>query len=104
MKSKLISVDMAAAAIVKLMRGAADSHEAEILDNVICAVMDLPGMIPETECAPEARWIMRRDEGQGVTWWECSTCSTIGSPGWKRCPACEAKMQLDPNAGGGRRR
>ena len=104
MKSKLISVEMAAEAIGKLMRRAADSHEAEILDNAICAVMDLPGMIPETECAPEARWIMRRDEGQGVTWWECSACDTLGAPDWKRCPQCEARMRLELSRGGGRRR
>lgn len=103
MKSKLISVGMVVDAIGKLMRGAADSHEAEILDDAICTVMDLPGMIPETECVPEARWIMRRDEGQGVTWWECSACDTLGAPGWKRCPRCEAKMQMDQNRGGRRR-
>ena len=24
--------------------------------------------------------------------WFCSECKTIGSPTWKRCPVCEAKM------------
>lgn len=24
--------------------------------------------------------------------WDCSECKTIGSPHWKRCPVCEAKM------------
>ena len=23
---------------------------------------------------------------------DCSECKTIGSPAWKRCPVCEAKM------------
>ena len=28
----------------------------------------------------------------GVNTWDCSECKTIGSPQWKRCPICEAKM------------
>ena len=28
----------------------------------------------------------------GVKAWDCSECKTIGSPQWKRCPVCEAKM------------
>ena len=24
--------------------------------------------------------------------WDCSECKTLGSPHWKRCPVCEAKM------------
>ena len=24
----------------------------------------------------------------------CSECQTLGSPQWKRCPVCEAKMDL----------
>ena len=26
-------------------------------------------------------------------WVECSECRTAGSPFWKRCPMCEAKMK-----------
>ena len=26
--------------------------------------------------------------------WECSECRTMGSPYWKRCPVCEAKMEV----------
>ena len=25
--------------------------------------------------------------------WSCSECQTLGSPMWKRCPVCEAKMK-----------
>lgn len=36
------------------------------------------------------RWITR---GKGCNnWCECSECNTVGSPFWKRCPVCEAKM------------
>ena len=27
----------------------------------------------------------------------CSECQTLGSPQWKRCPVCEAKMDGDGN-------
>lgn len=36
------------------------------------------------------RWIIHR-KGQN-NWCECSECNTVGSPFWKRCPVCEAKM------------
>ena len=28
----------------------------------------------------------------GTKAWDCSECKTLGSPHWKRCPVCEAKM------------
>lgn len=40
------------------------------------------------------RWLMR-NKGQN-NWCECSLCNTVGSPFWKRCPLCEAIMDL-PN-------
>lgn len=36
------------------------------------------------------RWIPQIFHGE-VTWC-CSECKTLGSPHWKRCPVCEAKM------------
>lgn len=33
------------------------------------------------------RWINRGE------WVDCSECGTVGSPQWKRCPVCEAKME-----------
>lgn len=36
------------------------------------------------------RWIHKIALGGYV--WFCSECESIGSPAWKRCPMCEAKM------------
>ena len=36
------------------------------------------------------RWLPQILLGQRV--WDCSECATLGSPQWKRCPVCEAKM------------
>ena len=41
------------------------------------------------------RWIVH-NKGQN-NWVECSECNTVGSPFWKRCPICEAKMEVDLN-------
>ena len=30
----------------------------------------------------------------GQKTWDCSECGTLGSPYWKRCPVCEAKMEV----------
>ena len=36
------------------------------------------------------RWVQQPLNGTHI--WRCSKCKTIGSPQWKRCPVCEAKM------------
>lgn len=36
------------------------------------------------------KWLPQILLGQKV--WDCSECKTLGSPHWKRCPICEAKM------------
>jgi hypothetical protein len=39
------------------------------------------------------RWLNR---GEGAARWaECSNCHTMGSPRWKVCPVCEARMVND---------
>lgn len=43
------------------------------------------------------RWIVH-SSGRGLqirNWAECSECHVSGSPEWKRCPVCEAKMHLE---------
>ena len=35
-------------------------------------------------------WIEQSISGEQT--WCCSECKTLGSPHWKRCPVCEAKM------------
>lgn len=44
----------------------------------------------DVEEVKHGRWI----EQTAPRWktWYCSECKTIGSPHWKRCPVCEAKM------------
>lgn len=46
----------------------------------------------EEEPAKHGRWLPQVLLGARV--WDCSECKTMGSPHWKRCPVCEAKMDL----------
>lgn len=44
----------------------------------------------DVEEVKHGRWI----EQTAPRWqtWYCSECKILGSPQWKRCPVCEAKM------------
>ena len=44
----------------------------------------------DVEPAKRGRWLPQILNGTRI--WDCSECKTIGSPEWKRCPVCEAKM------------
>ena len=44
----------------------------------------------DVEPVKRGRWLPQILNGTRI--WDCSECKTIGSPEWKRCPACEAKM------------
>lgn len=45
----------------------------------------------EAEPVRHGRWI----PSPVAKSWCCSECKTEGSPLWKRCPVCEAKMDLE---------
>lgn len=62
------------------------------LDDECCCTVDDLMKAPtiEAEIPKHGRWIPH-NKGQN-NWCECSECNTVGSPFWKRCPVCEAKM------------
>lgn len=46
------------------------------------------------DSAKRGHWIIHHS-GKGINttnWAECSECHVCGSPQWKCCPVCEAKM------------
>ena len=51
--------------------------------------------IPAADVAQvrHGRWVHKILLGEQT--WFCSECKTIGSPAWKRCPVCEAKIDLE---------
>ena len=54
-------------------------------------ISDIKGMkAADVEPVKRGRWLPQILNGTRI--WDCSECKTIGSPAWKRCPVCEAKM------------
>ena len=47
---------------------------------------------PAADVEPVKRGMWLKQTLNGTRIWDCSECKTIGSPAWKRCPVCEAKM------------
>lgn len=45
------------------------------------------------EPVKHGRWLPQVLLGERV--WDCSECKTLGSPHWRRCPNCGAKMDLE---------
>ena len=65
---------------------AGESIEADVV------ISDLKGMkAADVEPVRRGRWVHKILLGEQT--WFCSECKTIGSPAWKRCPVCEAKMK-----------
>lgn len=54
---------------------------------------------PTVDVVKYGHWIIHSSgSGSNATnWAECSECHVCGSPQWKRCPVCEAKMDGDVN-------
>lgn len=55
--------------------------------DVFCDVHSMPAA--DVTPVVRGRWMRR------VFGYDCSQCGAIGYPSWKRCPVCEAKMNLE---------
>ena len=69
--------------LIKALKYDRDQYEQGYRDGVRGAL----AIVPMTT---HGKWIPRKYFGGDS--WECSECYTLGSPHWKRCPQCEAKM------------
>ena len=68
-------------------------HAGESIEAAV-VISDLKGMeAADVEPVRHGRWVHKILLGEQT--WFCSECKTIGSPTWKRCPVCEAKMNED---------
>jgi hypothetical protein len=59
-------------------------------DSIIQVIKYAPTI--EAEPVKHGRWLQPKS-GECF----CSECKTLGSPQWKRCPVCEAKMDGGEN-------
>lgn len=66
------------------------AHVGESIDADV-VISDIKGM-KAADVAPvrHGRWLPQVVLGQKA--WDCSECKTLGSPCWKWCPVCGAKM------------
>lgn len=55
--------------------------------NIKGVYINIDGQDVEFRPVTHGMWIPFSDN-----MWACSNCRVMGSPQWKRCPVCEAKM------------
>ena len=60
----------------------------DAIERAVKVLESLPAA--DVEPVKRGRWVHKIRYGEHA--WFCSECKTIGSPQWKRCPVCEAKM------------
>lgn len=66
-----------------------NKRKAETVEFAECLGYDAIERL-DVEVVKHGRWIEQTISGEQT--WCCSACKTLGSPHWKRCPVCEAKM------------
>lgn len=78
------------AAIKALMNDAPEQVGYSREDAADCIrYMDAADVAP----VRHGRWLPQVVLGQKA--WDCSECKTLGSPHWKWCPVCGARMDLE---------
>ncbi len=71
------------------------SFSTDFAAAVVCELRDnIVATIPAADVEPVKRGEWRMQIALGLRAWSCSECKTSGSPHWKRCPVCEAKMEV----------
>ena len=66
------------------------AHAGESIDADV-VISDIKGMkAADVSPVRHGRWLPQVVLGQKA--WDCSECKTLGSPHWKWCPVCGAKM------------
>lgn len=67
------------------------NHPEHLLrEDAMCVIDNIPAA--DVEVVKHGRWLPQVLLGKRVV--DCSECKTLGSPHWKRCPVCEAKMEV----------
>ena len=68
----------------------ANNQQREAIEIAQDDIQFVDLMPSDLEIVKHGRWIEQTISGEQT--WCCSECKTLGSPHWKRCPVCEAKM------------
>ena len=97
-EKRLIDANALLAELDKFVNPMPDTNGLHFLGGLSTAITEIENA-PTVDAEPvvHGRWITH-NKGQN-NWCECSECNTVGSPFWKRCPVCEAKMDGGNNNG-----
>lgn len=80
------------------VRQVTEYDEAGFSMNYKAVPLDVIEEAPTVEVVGEpvihSIWI-KHAAAQNTSYWTCLNCDTMGSPRWKRCPVCEAKMTAE---------
>ena len=80
------------------VRKVTEYDEAGFSMNYKAVPLDVIEDAPTVEVVGEpvihSMWI-KHTAAQNTSYWTCLNCDTMGSPRWKRCPVCEAKMTVE---------
>ena len=68
----------------------ANNQQREAIEIAQDDIQFVDLMPSDLEIVKHGHWIEQNISGEQA--WCCSECKTLGSPHWKRCPVCEAKM------------
>ena len=85
------------AKIEKTFRKLVANQNRPDLAAALSYVSDMIVDAPTVDAEPIVRCHWVKHNFLGHEQWVCSGCQTLGSPQWKRCPVCEAKMDGDGN-------
>jgi rubrerythrin len=61
----------------------------EVAEKLVKLIEQAPAV--DAEPVEYSMWLEHAGS-QNTRYWTCLKCDTLGSPRWKRCPICEAKM------------
>ena len=91
-KKRLIDANAIEAKIEKNFRRLVANQRKPDLAAALSYVGDLIIEAPteDAEIVVHGHWVKHNFLGHEQ--FVCSECQTLGSPQWKRCPVCEAKM------------
>ena len=89
---RLIDADAVEEKIEKNFRRLVANQSRPDLAASLSYVGDLIIEAPTVDAEPVVRGQWVKHNFLGYDQFACSECQTLGSPQWKRCPVCEAKM------------
>ena len=75
-----------------------NSYSTLMMYEIADYIDDAPTVDVVGEPVIHSMWI-KHLAAQNTSYWTCLNCDTMGSPRWKRCPVCEAKMTTEVQDG-----